>query len=166
MRELDKSKENSEILRLFGDYRKFAALSDDDLHTLIASGKFRVYEAGEVLIREGEYDSMVYFLISGKLEIVKAGKPIGKLQRNGDMFGEMGIIDGSPRSASVRAVVKSLVLGLDASYFDRKQQASSLTFSYILYRLFAEVLAARLRDTTQENIRLREAISRMGHIDY
>jgi CRP/FNR family cyclic AMP-dependent transcriptional regulator len=166
MREIDRADENSEILQLFSNIRKFTNLPDHDVHTLIKSGKFRVYEPGELVINEGEYDCMVYFLISGHLEIVKGGKPIGKLQRNGDMFGEMGIIDGSPRSASIRAITRTLVLGLDASYLDQKQKSSELTFCYILYRLFAEVLAARLRYTTQENIRLREAISKIGHIDY
>ena len=166
MREVDNADENSEILRLFSGIQKFAMLPEDDLRNFIKSGRLRVYEPGEALIKEGEYDCWVYFLISGNLEIIKSGKPIGQLQRNGDMFGEMGIIDGSPRSATIRAAAKSLVLGLDASYIDRKQKTSDLSFCYILYRLFAEVLAARLRDTTDENIRLREAISKIGHVDY
>jgi CRP-like cAMP-binding protein len=132
---------------------------------LIKSSKFRAYEPGEILIKEGEYDCWVYFLISGQLEIVKAVKAIGHLQRNGDMFGEMGVIDGSPRSASIRAVTNSLVLGLDASYLDQKQKMSELSFCYIIYRLFAEVLAVRLRDTTEENIKLRDAVAKMGHMD-
>lgn len=166
MREVDNADENAEILRLFTGIRKFALLEEDDLRAFIRSGRLRIYEGGEVLIREGEYDCWVYFLISGHLEVIKGGKPIGRLQRNGDMFGEMGIIDGSPRSATIRAAARSLVLGLDASYIDQKQKTSDLSFCYILYRLFAEVLAARLRDTTEENIRLREAIAKIGHVDY
>jgi len=166
MREVDNADENGEILRLFTGIQKFALLPEDDLRSFIRSGRLRVYEPGEVLMQEGEYDCWVFFLITGKLEIVKSGKPMGSLQRNGDMFGEMGIIDGSPRSATIRAATKALVLGVDASYIDQKQKVSDLNFCYILYRLFAEELAARLRDTTNENIRLREAISKIGHIDY
>lgn len=156
MREINGSNENYEILRLFGTIQQFTSLPEQDVHALIRDGKFRVYDPGEFLMKEGEYDCMVYFLISGQLEISKAGKPIGKLQRTGDMFGEMGIIDGSPRSASVRAMTKSLVLGLDASYMDQRLKSSELNFCYVLYRLFAEAMAARLR----------EAIAKMGHIDY
>lgn len=82
------------------------------------------------------------------------------------MFGEMGIIDGSPRSATIRATASSLVLGLDASFLDQKQKTSDLGFCYIVYRLFAEVLAARLRESNDENLRLCEAIARIGHTDY
>lgn len=163
MREIDNADENTDLLHAFNSIRTFAALPDDDARTLIKSSKFRVYEPGEILINEGEYDCWVYFLLSGQLEIVKAGKSIGRLQRNGDMFGEMGVIDGSPRSASIRSVTKSLVLGFDASFLDQKQKMSELTFCYIIYRLFAEVLAVRLRDTTEENSRLREAVSRLGY---
>jgi len=166
MREVDNADENGEILRLFTGIQKFALLPEDDLRAFIRSGRLRAYEPGEVLIKEGEYDCWVFFLITGKLEIIKNGKPVGGLQRNGDMFGEMGIIDGSPRSATIRAATKVLVLGLDASYIDQKQKTSDLSFCYILYRLFAEVLAERLRETTEENIRLRDAISKIGHIDY
>lgn len=166
MREVDNADENAEILRIFSGIQKFSMLPEEDLRAFIRSGRLRAYDPGEILIKEGEYDCWVYFLITGTLEIVKTGKPIGRLQRNGDMFGEMGIIDGSPRSATIRAVGKSLVLGLDASYIDQKLKTSDLGFCYILYRLFAEVLAARLRDTTDENIRLREAISKIGHVDY
>ena len=165
MRELDNADENTDLLRAFNSIRTFTTLPDSDIRTLIKSSKFRVYEPGEILIKEGEYDCWVYFLISGQLEIIKAERPIGRLQRNGDMFGEMGVIDGSPRSATIRAVTKSLVLGFDASYLDHKQKMSELSFCYIIYRLFAEVLAVRLRDTTEENIKLREAVSKLGHTD-
>jgi CRP/FNR family cyclic AMP-dependent transcriptional regulator len=162
MHEIDRADENIDILRLFNNIRTFTTLPEKDIRALIKSGKFRMYEPGEVLINEGEYDCWVYFLISGQLEIVKGGKAIGLLQRNGDMFGEMGVIDGSP----IRALTKSYVLGLDASYLDQKQKTSDLSFCYIIYRLFAEVLAVRLRDTTEENIKLRQAISKIGHINY
>lgn len=165
MREIDNVDESADLLRAFNSIRTFTTLPDSDVRSLIKSSKFRVYEPGEILIKEGEYDCWVYFLLSGQLEIVKAGKAIGRLQRNGDMFGEMGVIDGSPRSASIRAVTKSLVLGFDASYLDQKQKMSELSFCYIIYRLFAEVLAVRLRDTTEENIKLREAVSKLSHTD-
>jgi CRP-like cAMP-binding protein len=166
MHEVDNAAENAEILRLFTGIQRFALLPEDELRTFIGSGRLRVYEPGEVLIREGEYDCWVYFLISGHLEVTKSGKPVGQLQRNGDMFGEMGIIDGSPRSATIRAAARTVTLGLDASCIDQRQKDSDLSFCYLLYRLFAEVLAARLRDTTDETIRLRDAIARIGHIDY
>jgi len=162
MREVDNANENSELLRLFSGINKFSMLPQNDLQTIIKSGKTRIYEPGEILIKEGEYDCWVYFLITGNLELMKGDKPIGRLQRNGDMFGEMGIIDGSPRSATIRATTKSVVLGLDATHIEQKQKSSDLGFCYMIYRLFAEVLSARLRETTDENIRLRDTVDKIG----
>jgi CRP-like cAMP-binding protein len=41
---------------------------------------------------------------------------------SGDIFGEMGIIDGSARSASIQAATKSLVLAIDGSVVNRQLQ--------------------------------------------
>lgn len=61
------------------------------------------YDPGEVLIKEAQYDNWIYFLMSGKVGIQKQGEIIAVLKRMGDLFGEIGIIDGSPRSASIVA---------------------------------------------------------------
>lgn len=132
--------------------------SDNDLKAFLSLSKLIRFKPGDVLIREGEFDCWVYFLITGSLDIEKEGKVIGKLQRNGDLFGEMGVIEGSPRSATIKAATESIVLGVDASVIDRKFKTNEIYFCYTIYRLFAEVLASRLRNTTQENSLLREKI--------
>ena len=104
----------------------------------------------------GDYDCWMYILLKGSVNIVKDDKIIRKLQRNGDIFGEMGIIDGSPRSASIVAAKECLVLGIDGSIIDRCLNDNNVVFCYTIYRIFSEVLAARLRDTTTENTKLRD----------
>lgn len=112
-------------------------------------------------MEEGSYDCWIYFLISGKVRIVKQGKELSILRRKGDVFGEMGVIDGSARSASVYAVDETVCLATDASYLDRLSGNDKLAFGYILFRVFAEVLASRLRFTNQELIEAREEIARL-----
>lgn len=56
MRDVDKADDDPDILRLFADIQRFAPLPEEDLRTVIRSGRLRVYEPGEVEIREGEYD--------------------------------------------------------------------------------------------------------------
>ena len=162
MREISFDDENLQVIGLMREIDKFDLLSEQDLRGFIKAGKFLEYETGEVVIREGEYDCFIYFLITGQLEITKAGKHVGHLQRNGDMFGEMGVIDGSPRSATIKAKSKCLVLGIDGAVIDHKLKASEMSFCYIIYRLFAEVLAVRLRETTEENTQLRKALAKFG----
>lgn len=162
MREISFLEENMSIIHLMKKLPKFDLLADSELREFYKAGRFREYAPGEVLIQEGDYDCWVYFLIAGELELSKGGKRVGYLKRNGDMFGEMGVIDGSPRSATIRALSKCIVMGIDASLIDQSLKANKTSFCYVIYRLFAEVLAMRLRDTTQENVALREALARFG----
>ena len=148
-------KENQKVLDLLRKIDKLQMFSDDDLHSFLDLGKLRKYEAGEMIIHEGEYDSWIYFLLTGQVDIFKQNKQVDSLNRSGDLFGEMGIVDGSARSASVKAATGTLVLGVDGSLIDREEVANHAAFCYTIYRLFAEVLAERLRITTEENIRLR-----------
>ena len=119
----------------------------------------RKYEPGELILEEGQYDNWVYFLVSGKVRIAKQGKDLSVLNRKGDIFGEMGVIDGSARSASVYAVDETVCLATDASYVDRLSGNDRVTFCCILYQVFAEILASRLRLTSEELVRARKEIA-------
>lgn len=114
------------------------------------------YEPGELIIEEGEYDNWIYFLISGKVDIQKRGETISVLKRRGDLFGEMCIIDGSPRSASIVAIDETVCLAMDASYIDRLEGNNKVAFSSILYRVFAEILANRLRIADEELVKAKD----------
>lgn len=150
---------DTHIVEILQGTGKFDLFNEDQIKDFLQSGRLLDCAPGETIIEDGEYDCWVYFLISGHLEILKENKVIGHLKRNGDMFGEIGIIDGSPRTASVRAATQSMVLGIDASIIDNKLKTNDLLFCYSIYRLFAEVLAARFRNTLSENTRLQQSLA-------
>lgn len=60
------------------------------------------YAAGDVVFAEGDKGDMMYVVRSGEVEIVKNNKVMEVLGPGG-VFGEMALIDGSPRVATVRA---------------------------------------------------------------
>jgi len=72
------------------------------------------YEAGAVIIREGEIGDSIFLIGSGSAEaVLPAGNGQGILlsvMRSGETFGEMGFFERRPRSATVRAREKCLVL--------------------------------------------------------
>ncbi len=64
------------------------------------------FAVGETLFREGGASDHVGRLLTGELEVLKryAGQEtlIGLIRR-GEYFGEMGVLEGRPRSATIRA---------------------------------------------------------------
>lgn len=158
MRESGFLTENSNVLALLKRIEKFKAFSDDDLRSFIQYGKLMEYAAGETIIKKGEVDNWAFFLISGQVKIVKGDKTFAVFQRSGDLFGEMGVIDGSPRSASVWALSKSMVLGIDCTALAKDQLPQGTALHYTVFRLFAEVLAERLRITNEEVSALQKAL--------
>ena len=135
------------------------------LQKLLRLSKIREYEDGEVIIREGDLDPWLYFLLSGKIRISKEGMEIGSLDKEGEIFGEMRIIDSMSRSASVYAVGQTMCLALDTSAKDRISAQDptdeKLDFLLLLYRIFAEYMSIRLRATNDELVTAKKKIKRL-----
>lgn len=73
---------------------------------------------GQVLFSKGEAAHHLYVIESGKLEILD-GDTVLETVGPEDIVGEMALIDGEPRSATVRAVTASVVITVDEKRFLR-----------------------------------------------
>jgi CRP-like cAMP-binding protein len=133
------------------------------LGKLLRLSKVRQYEDGERIIKEGDLDPWLYFLLSGKIRITKESLDIGTIDRKGEIFGEMRIIDSLSRSASVYAVGKTVCLAVDTSAKERLSSEGTiderLDFLLLLYRIFAEYMSIRLRLTNDELIKAKKQAS-------
>jgi len=135
------------------------------LGKLLKLSKIREYEDGEVIIQEGDQDTWLYFLLSGKIRISKEGIDIGVMEEIGEIFGEMRIIDSMHRSATVSAVGKTVTLAVDST---AKYRVSTLTaeeqkldFVLLLYRIFAEYMSIRLRLTNEELLEAKKQLKEL-----
>lgn len=82
----------------------------------------RSFKPGEYLMRQGESGIGLFIILSGKVRVEKSdtqGRTV-ELAENGagDILGEMAVFDGSPRSASVCAVVETICLVLASWEFN------------------------------------------------
>ena len=136
-----------------------------DLEGLLKVSKIRKYAAGETILREGETaNTMIFFLISGKANITKNNEFISTLNRRGDLFGEIGLIKGEQRSASVIAAEDTVCLTTDSSYIRRLSGKDKTAFCYVLFRGLAGVLADRLRETDEALVKAKAEIHRLKKI--
>ncbi len=79
------------------------------------------FEFGQTIIVEGEPPDGFYVLVSGLARVLRRGEDGSEVSLNvirpGESFGEGGLLDGSPRTASVRASSAARVLRLDQAVF-------------------------------------------------
>ncbi len=105
-----------------------------------------VHAAGTVIVEEGATSAAMYVIVSGSLEVRRAGKPLAFLD-SGSHFGEMALLTNSPRSATVRAASPSLLLVLRREKLYELVQKHPLVGVKFLWRL-AQVQSMRLDDAT------------------
>jgi CRP-like cAMP-binding protein len=133
-----------------------------NLGKLLRLSTIRRYEDAEAIIKEGDRDKWLYFLLNGKIRIEKGGVEIVTTDKTGEMFGEMRLIDNLSRSASVFAVGQTVCLAVDTAGDGRTGlEDERAEFLFLLYRMFAEYVSIRLRLTNDELI---EAKKRLGEL--
>lgn len=91
----------------------FAPLSDEETERLAQSSKMRVYAPGEAIVRMGQEGNSMFVIIRGsvKVQVPENGVPrtLNELREN-DFFGEMSLLTGEPRTATVVAAEETEVL--------------------------------------------------------
>jgi len=161
-RYLEDSIENIQKLMSIPGLKNFETKS---LAKLIKLSKVREYPDGELIIQEGDQDPWMYILLSGKIRIFKENHEIGVIEKKGEIFGEMRIIDSKARSASVAAVGKTVCLAVNTTAKNRLStcptEEDKLDFLLLLYRVFAEYMSARLRAANDELIAAKKKIKHL-----
>ncbi len=126
--------------------------SDDDWRELFRFTSTRRVTAGEALIRRGESDRTLYFVLRGGLEVIVHsgdGLSMGPLTRigAGSVLGEQSFFDEKPRSASVWAVGDCDVAAMTPIQYSALEEARPALARDLLFAL-GRILAVRLRRTT------------------
>ena len=152
--------QNIQKLMSLTPLRKFET---DRLRQLIRLSKIREYEPGETIIEEGAEDPYLFFLLKGKVRVRKKDVPIIMLEKEGDIFGEMRVLDGLTRSATASAEGKTVCLVVDTSATERlgsKDERAS--FLLILYQVISEFISYRLRTTTDELVLAKKKLKELS----
>lgn len=108
----------------------------------------KVYQAGEVIVRQGDVGNCMYVIQEGRVEVLqeKEGRDVQLAQlEEGEFFGEMSLFEREIRSATVRAAGPVRVLTVDKKTFLRRiHEDPSLAFRIV------EKLSLRLREMNEK----------------
>lgn len=106
-----------QLLQMFG-----SGLIPDDLVEVLESAEVKAVKAGEAILTEGEEGRDIFVIRQGSMVVEKAigGKPVFlSYLPAGSYVGEMALLEGGRRTATVRAAIKSEVIRIDGDAFRR-----------------------------------------------
>jgi CRP-like cAMP-binding protein len=91
----------------------FAALKDDALASVVEAATSRELRRGDVVFQEGALPEHLYVVEDGRIAIasksIDGRESVFALMERGELFGEMGLLDGLGRSAEARALEPSRI---------------------------------------------------------
>lgn len=94
----------------------FSGLTDGELAAVLENSEERSYRPGQDLVTQGDVSGPFFLLYEGRCQVTVNGHPRRKVGP-GQYFGDMALIDGEPRSATVRAETEVRGLAIHAEAF-------------------------------------------------
>jgi len=124
-------------------------MTDADIQWLMYAGQRLYIKEGEILVEQGIHAEALYILLTGMLSVWLDGDD-GKREvtrlTSGEVIGEISFIDSRLPSATVKAVVPSLLLSIPKDLLTKKIETDA-GFGLRFYKAMAYFLSDRLRST-------------------
>lgn len=143
----------------------FAGLEEGELEKLSKVALRRRVERNSFVVRSGEDTDSLYILLTGRAKVTNTDEEGREIilawLGQGEFFGEMGLIDGSPRSANVVAVEPCELLCLSKDAFQRCMQDNFQVAQKLMH-----ILVRRLREADRkiESLALLDVYGRVARL--
>ncbi|MCX6121311.1 MAG: cyclic nucleotide-binding domain-containing protein [Ignavibacteriales bacterium] len=142
----------------------FANLAPRDLKEVAAIVHKREYRAGEPVFYQGDPGLGMYIVQDGEVSIAILGKDGNEQELavlgDGDFFGELALLDESPRSANAICKTDCTLIGFfRPDLFELIDKKNTLGIKIVLK--LAEIVAQRLRQTDKELSKVKSQLERL-----
>lgn len=127
----------------FKNYSFFGGLLPEEIEAIRPLMSTAVYEAGAEILREGQPNDRIHFILEGEVAVEKDGVRLAVL-REGDTFGEMEFLDVMPAVATIRALAPATVATISNRALHELYKSSARVFAMVVMNL-ARDLSRRLR---------------------
>jgi len=140
-----------DLLAVLGNVELFDGITPEELEAVSKICRERSYPAGDVLTTQGEPGDELYVICDGFVEVLRSETPSDPSPRavvnlgQGQIVGEMALVDLGPRSATVRTISeKTVVQVIQRDDFERLCD-ENYHLGYIVMRNIAADLSFKLR---------------------
>jgi signal transduction histidine kinase len=147
-------------------------LAEEDLDVLARAAVERTFSSGDIICHEGEVGRVMYFIVRGRVEIVKQVDEDSERHLHyvgsGEYFGEIALLQEGPRIATVRAVEDTTTLEIGQESFLIVLGRSPSLGVRILVRMTSRLQDAdqqAIEELRQANIELTQALRRLERLD-
>jgi PPM family protein phosphatase len=152
--ELEETESRMDALRKIPLFRH---LTYKEQTAILSVASSRSFEENEEIVVEGEPGDALFVVVKGRVSVEKDGMEIAELAVGGH-FGEMGLIDSAPRSATVRALEPTRVVVIGRGDLMVLMKRESVLAVKLLWS-FVQVLSDRLRSTNAELSEARQELA-------
>jgi len=140
---------NDEIVRILAGAPLFGTLARTDLAACAARFREARFAKSEMLFARGDHGAHLYVIAEGQVRLAVAtteGRELSfQIVGPGDLFGEIALLDGEPRSAEAIALTATTAISLERHEFQRLRAASpAISDAVIAY------LCRRLREVSDK----------------
>ena len=136
----------------------FNGLEPNDVAHILHHGKVHHFASGQIVFHEGALGSNLFIVLRGEIQIYRKDKPIARCHV-GDAFGEMAVLNHTPRCATVAALTDVKLFAID------EQEINELLEKRIAVRILLNIihlLSERLENANSCIARAREPVEAKG----
>ena len=149
----DRKQVERDIIDVLKQIQIFDGLSNRELRNFARISYQRTYAENETIVIEGQDSAGMYVILDGTVKVTRKVEDDTiitlKTLEDGTFFGDVGLLDSAPRTATVTAIRTSRIIGFFRPELLNLMESDPKLASKVIFVL-AKVLASRLRFTNQE----------------
>ncbi len=139
-----------DLIALIKSFPLISKFPDNLIKELAQASEILEIATNTQILKQGQMNEHLYFLISGTVGIYVDGGRVSQLNALGDLLGEMSVITSNPVGATILAETPVSLLRVDSKIFVEVKGPERDHYLAILYRIYATVLSEKLNRTNQK----------------
>lgn len=142
--------EQNQIKSIIKNLDFFKHFPDHLLNEITKISSLKSFEMGSEILKQGQINQNLYFLLSGSVSVVVDGGIVATLNKKGDLLGEMSVISSKTCAATILSNNNVEALELEVEKVNNIPNINIDQIQHSLFRIYSNILTEKLRLTNQK----------------